>query len=165
MRFSIRGKIGDFDLEIAFDVEDEFEDAVQSFARLRSRYRVTASRQESSRLWILDGETRRISEDVKDSIHRMAISLLELYPKTKPPSKVAAQVGLTSGAVSNYLAGRFTDKGYMFQKRGNGWTLSDRGVEETVSEIVPMYTSKCKTGEHADTSASVEKQQTSSKTK
>lgn len=127
------------EIKVLFESEEEFDDAFASLRSLASRYRLLQRRSELERFWDSEGDTRVLSQQVADTTHRLALCLLDSYPTPKPTSLVAQQVGLTDGAASNNLSGRYGGAGHLFERTEDGWTLSVDGLRITTTEILPTY--------------------------
>jgi hypothetical protein len=129
-RIRLKKKVNDIQIEIWIDSENEFREGYALLNRLCLRAEIEELRLDIERVWIRDTEGKRIDETITESIHRVALSLLEDWPKSKSVSDTQKETRLSQGSVSNILAGRQGGAGDWFAKQGELWNLSTKGVTE-----------------------------------
>ncbi len=129
-RIRLKRKVNDVQIEVWIDSEDGFREGYVLLNRLCLRSEIEELRLNIEGVWIRDTEGKRIDETITESVHRVALSLLEDWPEPKTVSDAQNETGLSQGSVSNILAGRQGGAGEWFTKQGELWNLSTKGVSE-----------------------------------
>ncbi|MHA1863233.1 MAG: hypothetical protein ACTSWA_05640 [Candidatus Thorarchaeota archaeon] len=130
LRIRLKRKVNDVQIEVWIDSEDEFREGYRLLNRLCLRSEIEDLRLNIERVWIRDTEGKQIDGTVTESVHRVALSLLEEWPEPKSVSDTQNETGLSQGSVSNILAGRKGGARNWFTKQGELWNLSTIGMSE-----------------------------------
>ncbi|MHA2322402.1 MAG: hypothetical protein ACXACG_12190 [Candidatus Thorarchaeota archaeon] len=140
-KIRLKRKVNDVQIEVWIDSENEFREGYALLNRLCLRAEIEELRLHTERVWIRDIEGKRIDETITESVHRVALSLLEDWPEPKSVSDTQNETRLSQGSVSNILAGRQGGAGDWFVKQGELWNLSTKGVSE-VRNLITSILSK-----------------------
>ena len=141
MKFEVRKRVLNLnaELKVLFDNEEEFEEAMEVIHRLEKRYEMIRLRSLSTVLWVHSESLKTIDAKIENSTHRAAICLFDSYPECKRALQVAQEIELADSTVSNMLTGTFGGAGYMFEKMGSCWRLSEVGLRDVLFELLPLY--------------------------
>lgn len=142
-RIRLSRKVGEIQIEVWIDSEDNFREGYALLSRLYIRAEIEELRQQVEQFWIRDNETKRINDTIVEGVHRVVLSLLEDWPEPKSVSDVQNETGLSQGSVSNILAGRQGGSREWFTKQGEQWNLTTIGIskmKELIDRILNQET-------------------------
>jgi hypothetical protein len=106
-------------IEVWFNREEELKDALALLNRLCDKT-----------------EFETIRTLATEGVHKVALSLLEVWPNCKRPIAIQGETGLSSGSVSNILTGQQGGSGRWFERCDNGWKLSTIGHAKTINDVI-----------------------------
>ena len=102
---------------------------------------VEKARSRTAMYWIPKGDTKRISDFVTQRSHRIALSLLEVYPKGKLQSEIVKETGIYQATAPTQLSGKIHSVASFFDKRGKRYFLTETGLEWVLREVIPFVSS------------------------
>ncbi len=137
LKIRLSKTMNDIQIEVWLSSEDEFREGYALLRRLCERAEFEELRLDLSRFIVRDDKERRIAEQVTEGPHKVALSLLDNWPDSKRVTDISTETGLSTGSVSNILAGRQGGVGSWFEKEGELWKLSTTGVRAIVEEVAP----------------------------
>lgn len=139
MRFHIGTKFQDMNVGVEFDDRDEIDEALEALDFLHQRMRIRQIKELAAMLWSFVEGREVVNKQVKETSHRIALSLLKGYPESTRTSDIAKETGLADSTVSNNLVGRRGGVGHWFEEHGEGWRLSEDGYAAMTREVLPQY--------------------------
>lgn len=135
MKYVIRRNCEDLELEVLWEDTDSLMDAFEKLDHLYRAATAVQTKKKAAQLWeVIDG-SRRVSEQIADSGHRVALSLLDDWPDSKANADLVRETGLSRAGVYDQLTGRRGDKGLWFEEDGELYRLSEHGVSETIAFV------------------------------
>jgi hypothetical protein len=135
-RIRLARQLADTTIEVWIDDEGQLRNGLQLLSRLCRGTKLELAMESVGFVWVREGPGVRINDSVTDSVHRVALSLLEGWSHGKRVMDVQTETGLSQGFVSNILAGRQGDAGDWFRKEGEIWSLSEIGISR-ILEVLP----------------------------
>ena len=93
-------------VEVWLNHTDDFRDGYATLKRLANRIPVEEARYFIQKVWITEGDAKVLPDFIIESSHRIAISLLDVWPGTKQASDISSETELSGTGVSYILSGR-----------------------------------------------------------
>ena len=88
--------------------------------------------------WIQDGDTKRISDFISQRSHRIALSLLDVYPEGKIQSQIVKETNISQPTIHIQLSGKVKSVADYFEKRGNCYFLTKTGLDWILRDVIPF---------------------------
>ena len=114
-------RISDLDAEI--ELEGEVHDA----------------KVKAATLWIHENDEVCISESISKNSHRIALSLLRIYPECMQEADVVRETGVPQQTVNRQLCGGTKSVANYFTKCDSGYQLTTTGFNWLIDEVLPQY--------------------------
>ena len=114
-------RISDLDAEI--DLEEE----------------VYETKVKAACLWIHKDDKVCISESISKNSHRIALSLLRVYPECMQEADVVRETGVPRQTVNGQLCGETKSVANYFTKCDSGYRLTTTGFNWLTDAVLPQY--------------------------
>jgi hypothetical protein len=137
-KIKIATTVSGINIEVWLDGLNDFRDGYATLKQLASWVPVEEARYFIQKIWLSsDQEPRLLPDFITESSHRIAISLLDSWPKVKQISEVSSETGLSGTGVQYILSGRRGSSSNWFYKTDEGWSLTNYGIQMMLKEVIP----------------------------